>query len=266
MAKLLEQINILVVDDEQIVIDSIKKHLRYEEKFNILESLTVSQALSTFKNNRIDIVITDLMMPDTDGLEFLKIMIDMQADVLAIMITGYATINTALQATQLGAFDYIAKPFTREELRKIVRRAADIIEVKLLSGNDLNAEEKKLKAKDYLTSNTEGIGKNSWFFREEDGVVIIGVEKPFLYNIGHIQTVYLPEKGDILRQGSIYFQIFSADLKSHSLMSPLSGTVKVVNKNVLENPDLIIQEPYSEGWLIKIDPSNFDQEIKLMGL
>lgn len=258
----MDKINILVVDDEQIVIDSIKKHLRYEEKYNVIESLSVIGALELFDKFKIHIVLTDLMMPEIDGLEFLKLLKDKDDDVMAIVITGYATINTALQATQLGAFDYIAKPFTREELRKIVKRAADVAEAKGVNGK----AGKVYKFKDYMTSNIESIGKNSWFYREEDGNVIIGVEKPFLYNIGHIQTIYLPEKGDNIRQGSVYFQVFSSGLKSHSLLSPLSGEVMQVNKKVVENPDLIVQEPYSEGWLIKLVPSDFDNEIKLMGL
>ncbi len=259
----MNKINILVVDDEQIVIDSIRKHLKYEGKYDILESLSVGEALNHFDNKKIHIVLTDLMMPEIDGLEFLKLLRDRDEDVLAIVITGYATINTALQATQLGAFDYIAKPFTREELRKIVKRAADVAEAK---DNDGKTTGNSVKYRDYMTSNIESIGKNSWFYHEEDGNVIIGVEKPFLYNIGNIQTVYLPEKGDTIRQGSVYLQVFSSGLKSFSLLSPLSGEIIQVNNNVLEKPDLIIQEPYSEGWLIKLKPSDFDNEIKLMGL
>jgi len=59
-------------------------------------------------------------MPDIDGLEFLKLLQQKNKFIIAIMITGYATINTALQAQQLGAFDYLAKPFTRDELLKVV--------------------------------------------------------------------------------------------------------------------------------------------------
>ena len=257
-----KKINILVVDDEQIVLDSIKKHLRNNENYALFTALSVEPALSIMDDNDINIVLTDLMMPDIDGLEFLKMLQNKKPDILAIMITGYATINSALQATQLGAFDYLAKPFTRDELRKIVARAADLVAVsKTVDSNKIIR-----KDPEKVTGEIKGIGKHTWMMRDDDGTVLIGVERPFLYSIGKIQTVYLPAKGDELRQGSVYFQIFSADLRSQSVLSPLSGSVIEVNQKVLDNPNEALQEPYSDGWLLKIAPSNFEEEVKLIGL
>lgn len=260
-----EQINILIVDDEQIVLESIKKHLK-NEPYNVLTSKDVHEALNIMEKNNIDIVLTDLMMPDIDGLEFLKIIQQKKEAIIAIMITGYATINSALQAQQLGAFDYLAKPFTREELKKIVQRAVDLIKVSKDKYPGTEAFEKVRNEKVKLTSGLKGIGEHSWFMREEDGKVIIGVERPFLYSIGKIQNVYLPSVGDELRQGSVYFQVFSSDLRSESLLSPLSGSVSEVNEALLNQPDIFLEDPYGKGWLIKIIPSNFDEEIKILGL
>jgi glycine cleavage system H protein len=102
--------------------------------------------------------------------------------------------------------------------------------------------------------------------REDDGNVLLGVERPFLYSIGKIQNVYLPSIGDELRQGSVYFQVFSSDLRSESLLSPISGYVVAVNEYVLNNPNEALQDPYGLGWLIKLDPENFESEIKVLGL
>ncbi|MCK5742889.1 MAG: response regulator, partial [Chlorobi bacterium] len=121
-----ETFNILCVDDEQIVLDSIQKHLRRIDAVNVLTALSVNSALKVMEDNNIHIILTDLMMPDIDGLEFLKIIQSKNSDIIAVMITGYATINSALQAMQLGAFDYLAKPFTKEELVKIIHRALDM--------------------------------------------------------------------------------------------------------------------------------------------
>jgi len=119
-------IDILVVDDEQIILDSIEKHLR-KESYNVYSVLSVQQALDMMKQTVFDIYLTDLMMPEIDGMEFMKIIKTDQPKAPVIMITGYATINTALQAKQLGAFDYIAKPFTRKELMGVIRRAAELV-------------------------------------------------------------------------------------------------------------------------------------------
>lgn len=263
-----KKINILVVDDEQIVLDSIQKHLRNEVCYQVFTASSVNDALGLIDKYDINIILTDLMMPEIDGLEFLKIIQEKSAFIITIMITGYATINTALQAQQLGTFDYLAKPFTRIELKKLVKRAADLVVAEFSarekdgisldncsSKKDLNQFEGRLK----------GIGEFSWLTKEEGGTVLIGVERSFLYGIGLIQNVYLPAIGDEIRQGGVYFQVFSTDLRSESLLSPLSGTVKEVNKEVILNPNELLQEPYDRGWLIRIIPSKFDEEIKILG-
>jgi CheY-like chemotaxis protein/glycine cleavage system H lipoate-binding protein len=257
-----EQINILVVDDEQIVLDSIRKHLRNEAEYSVTTVTSVAEALEILKSDSTQIVLTDLMMPEIDGLEFIKIVKDINPSILMIMITGYATINTAIQAMQLGAFDYLAKPFTRDELQKVVKRAAEIVSAAIDAAAQKNVNHSSRQDR---ISSIIGIGQNSWIMREEDGSVTIGIERPFLYSIGRIQSVYLPSVGDVILHGSVFFQVFSADLRSQTLLSPLSGTVIAVNYDVLANPNQALQDPYETGWLIRIEPSAFEDEIKLMG-
>lgn len=260
----MEKINLLITDDEQIVLDSIKKHLRNEEELNIFTAYTVNEALDIMNKNDINIILTDLMMPEIDGLEFLKIIHEKDDSIITIMITGYATINSALQAMQFGAFDYIAKPFTRNELKQIVRRAAEL--VKVARSSAIEGKQSALKEDDAKKGYMKGIGQYSWIMRQDDGLVLVGVERAFLISMGNIQTVYLPSVNDELRQGSVYFQVFTSDLRSQSILSPLSGIVKEINKRVIANPMKALEDPYGSGWLIKIFPTNFDEEIKLMGL
>ncbi|MFZ5980362.1 MAG: response regulator [Candidatus Zixiibacteriota bacterium] len=258
-----ETVNILVVDDEQIVLDSIERHLR-KENYTVYSALSAPQALEMMKKTRFDIYLTDLMMPDIDGMEFMKLVKTDQPAAPVIMITGYATITTALQAKQLGAFDYIAKPFTRKELLGVIRRAAELVTAAKLSphiGDNGEAADKEPK-----TGPIKSISDNSWLMLEDDGVVLLGVERSFLNTIGKIQMINLPSMGDELRQGGEYLQIFSADLRSHTVVSPLSGTVVEVNQKVLNNPNSALQDPYDEGWLIRLQPSKFDFERKLLGL
>lgn len=259
-------LNVLVVDDEQIVLDSIKKHLR-KENYTVHTSLAVRPALEKIDHHKIDIILTDLMMPDIDGLEFMSMVKEDHPDLPIIMVTGYATINTALQATQLGAFDYIAKPFTKKELLGVLHRAAELVRSK----EDSEASEvgDKSSGRTYDGGEKNGfktIGDHSWLMTQEDGTVLLGVKRTFLHTVGKIKTVSLPEQGDQLRQGGILLQVFSADLQSHSLVTPLSGTVVDVNQKVLDDPDSTLQDPYGDGWLIRLKPSKFDYEIKMLGL
>jgi len=254
-------VSILVVDDEQIVLDSIKKHLR-KDNYTIHTAMSARDALELIDGTPVDIVLTDLMMPEMDGLELMKEIKAKQPQVPVIMITGYATINTALQATQLGAFDYIAKPFTRSELMAVIQRASGAVQK---PENDNASEKNANEAKPSLRE-LKTIGEYSWIMMQDDGSVLMGVERPFLHTIGRILNIVLPAPGDKLRQGSVYFQVFSADLRSHTVLSPLSGTVVAINENVAADPTVALQDPYGEGWLVRLKPSRFEYEIKQLGL
>ncbi|MFH1891560.1 MAG: response regulator [Candidatus Zixiibacteriota bacterium] len=260
-----QKIGVLVVDDEQIVLDSIQKHLRKED-YNLHCALSPEKGLQIMKSEDIDVVLTDLMMPEIDGLEFMKIVKNYRPNVPVIMITGYATINTALQATQLGAFDYIAKPFSRKELISVVRRAADIISGGSGGGQVLSSDEHVQQIdKDDIRS-FKRIGEKCWMMLQDNGIVLMGVERRFLQAVGKVQAVFLPSKGDEVRQGSVYMQVFTPDTVSHSVLSPLSGMVTDVNQTVLDDPNKAFEDPYGDGWVIRIKPTRFDYEIKLLGL
>ena len=101
--------------------------------------------------------------------------------------------------------------------------------------------------------------------REEGGNVLIGVERPFLHMLGKIQTLDLPNRGDVLRQGSVCLQIFTTDLRSHVVWSPLSGTVIEINDQLLSDPETLLKDPYGEGWLLRIKPSSFENDVKILG-
>jgi len=254
------KVNILVVDDEQIVLDSIKKLVR-RENYAVHGALSVQTAIKMIDDKKIDIILTDLMMPETDGLEFMEMTKKSHPRIPMIMITGYATINTALQATQLGAFDYIAKPFSKKELLSVLKRASDLV-----LGTESEEEERVSRVKRPQEKRIKAVGDHSWMMMEENGVILLGVEGSFVQSIGKVQTIYLPDVGDELRQGGSYLQIFSSDMRSHSILSPLSGTVVEVNQKVIENPESALQDPYGEGWLIRLKPSRFEQERAVLGL
>jgi CheY-like chemotaxis protein/glycine cleavage system H lipoate-binding protein len=255
-------LDILVVDDEQVVLDSVKKHLR-KENYSLVTVLSAEEGLDILNDSVPDIILTDLMMPEIDGLEFMKIVKNKYPQIPIVMITGYATINTALQATQLGAFDYIAKPFTKSELISVVQRAADLV---LNSSNATNEKTPPQTEQRISSRNLRNVGDHVWIMVEDDGFVRMGIDRSFLHAIGKIQNIFLPSVGDELRQGSKYLQIFSSDLRSHTVLSPLSGIVTEVNNKLQEEPKILIEDPFGEGWLIRLKPSKFDFEISELGL
>ena len=118
------EIRILVVDDEMIVCESCKRILE-EERYEVETALSGKEAFDKMKANPFDIVITDLKMPGIDGMEVLKTFRKEYPDSIIIMITGFSTVETAVEAMKLGAFDYIPKPFTPDEVSIVVKRAIE---------------------------------------------------------------------------------------------------------------------------------------------
>jgi DNA-binding NtrC family response regulator len=116
--------SILVVDDELIVCESCQRILE-EEGLEVEIALSGAEALEKMKEHPFDIVITDLKMPGIDGMELLKTFRREYPDTIVIMITGFSTVETAVEAMKLGAFDYIPKPFTPDEVSIVVKKAIE---------------------------------------------------------------------------------------------------------------------------------------------
>lgn len=113
---------ILVIDDEAIVRVSCERVLK-PAGYEVVMTPKGSEALALLKQDKYDLVLTDLKMPDMDGLDVLKNIKSSWPDMIVIIITGYGTISTAVQAIKLGAFEYIEKPFTPEDILNAVTRA-----------------------------------------------------------------------------------------------------------------------------------------------
>ena len=113
---------ILVVDDEIIVCESCQRILE-EEGYEVEIALSGKEAFEKMKEHPLDLVITDLKMPGIDGMEVLKVVRKEYPDTIVIMITGFSTVETAVEAMKQGAFDYIPKPFTPDEVSIVVKKA-----------------------------------------------------------------------------------------------------------------------------------------------
>lgn len=116
-------VSVLVVDDEELLLRSCARILEHEG-FEIRTASRGREALELAARYRPDIILTDLMLPDLDGLELLREVRRLDPDALVIMITGFATVDSSVAAIKAGAYDYIPKPFTATQLQILVGRAA----------------------------------------------------------------------------------------------------------------------------------------------
>jgi len=115
---------ILVIDDEEIVLDSCTEILR-GEGYQLTTASDGTRGLALLKEFRPDVVVVDLKMPGLSGFDVLERIRSIDATVVAIVITGYATVSSAVEAMKRGAYDFLPKPFTPEEFRLIIRRGVE---------------------------------------------------------------------------------------------------------------------------------------------
>ena len=113
---------ILVVDDEDIVRTSCIRTLS-PEGYEVKLAKNGVEGLKMASEERFDLVLTDLKMPDMDGIEVLRIIKEKWPETAVIIVTGYQTVDTAVKAIKLGAYDYIEKPFTPDALISAVAEA-----------------------------------------------------------------------------------------------------------------------------------------------
>ncbi len=106
---------ILVIDDESIVRMSCNRALS-PEGYEVVSAQNGSEGLKILEEGQFDIVLTDLKMPDIDGIEVLRKIKEKWPETEVIIITGYQTVDTAVKSIKLGAFDYVEKPFTPDTL------------------------------------------------------------------------------------------------------------------------------------------------------
>jgi DNA-binding NtrC family response regulator len=114
--------NLLVVDDELIVRDSLDKWFR-EEGYDVTAADSAQDALTKMGARRFDLALVDIKMPGTDGVELQRRMHEIDPDMLVIIMTGYASVETAVTALKNGAYDYVSKPFDPDDIAHTVHNA-----------------------------------------------------------------------------------------------------------------------------------------------
>ena len=113
---------LLVVDDELIVRDSLHKWFR-EEGYDVSVADCAQEALSKMGTGRFELALVDIKMPGVDGVELQKRMHEIDPDMLVIIMTGYASVETAVAALKNGAYDYVSKPFDPDDMAHTVHNA-----------------------------------------------------------------------------------------------------------------------------------------------
>jgi len=118
----LKKENILIVDDNYDMLEVLQRNLK-AQNFHTYKASSVVEALNILKYSPIDLLITDLQMPGINGMELVKYTGEHFPEMPTLVITGFPSVDGAIDAVKSGAFDYLVKPFTNEELKKSVERS-----------------------------------------------------------------------------------------------------------------------------------------------
>jgi DNA-binding response OmpR family regulator len=257
---------ILAVDDEAIILDSFRKTLVLDG-YSIDTVENGSEALGLIRKNDYDFVFTDLKMPEMDGVELTKAVNHLRPDIDVIVITGYASIETAVDTVKFGAVDYVQKPFTEDELLDFVKAAVIRREASL-------AERKHHKIRLIKPGTTESKSRfelnvpggvfvspqHAWAKIELNGTVRVGLDDLIRKVFEKIDDVELPQTGREIKQGETLFTLKYGDY-SLNIPAPLSGKIISINSEHSEHPEWLAIKPFELSWMCGIEPSNLAGEL-----
>lgn len=114
--------NILLVDDDIDILELLQRHLQSLD-YHTYKAVSVKEAVYILKDTFIDLLITDIQMPEVDGLQLVKFADEHYPEMSKLVITGYPSIDGAMEVIKSGATDYLTKPFTKEELKEAVKKS-----------------------------------------------------------------------------------------------------------------------------------------------
>ncbi len=126
MSNILSNAIIVIVDDEDMVLTSIESFLQLETEYEVKTFHSAKEALEFVKNNEVDLIVSDYLMPEMDGISFLAEVKKIKPEVPRIILTGYADKENAIKAiNEVGLFQYIEKPWENEDLLIIFRNGIE---------------------------------------------------------------------------------------------------------------------------------------------
>ena len=257
---------ILAVDDEPIILDSFRKIL-VVAGYSIDTVEKGREALGLILKRDYDFVFTDLKMPEMDGLEVTKAVKHLRPDIDVIVITGYASIDTAVETMKYGAMDYVQKPFTEDELiaffNKSLIRRKDRIERQMKPTVRLITPSTKESGSQHEFNVPAGIfisRNHTWVNVEMNGTARVGIDDFTRKIIGKIDAVELPKLNKEIKKGEPLLAI-KRNSRTINISSPISGKVTLVNTEHIEHPELIGLIPFDLSWMCCIEPSNLAEEL-----
>lgn len=254
------------MDDEAVILDSFRKILVLDG-YCVDTVETGREALGLIQTHSYDFLFTDLKMPEMDGVEVTKSVKHLRPDIDVVIITGYATVETAVECMKFGALDYVQKPFTKDELleftkKSLIKRQDRIQKMLKPKVHITHLEEAAgIKTPEFLIPGGVFISQGScWANIIEEGAVKVGIDDFARKLIGKIDAIEFPNLGLSIKKGQRLFAVKQANRRV-SFNSPVSGKVKEINKLLNTDIESFEFSPYENNWICQIDAEELDSEI-----
>jgi len=146
--------NILVVDDDVNILELLQRHLQ-SWHYHVFKAISVKEAVTILRDTKIDLLITDLKMPEVDGFELIKFVSEHYPKLPKLVVTGYPSVQGSLEAIKSGVVDYLTKPFTKDELKTALNKSLITSSVKPIQPK--YSSEEKNQAYGEIIGNSEKI-------------------------------------------------------------------------------------------------------------
>ena len=257
---------ILCVDDEAIVLDSFRKILVLAG-YSVDTVETGQEALGLVQTRDYDFVFTDLKMPEMSGTDVAKSVKHLRPDIDVVIITGYASVDTAVECMKHGAMDYVEKPFSEDELRQFTRHALikrqDRIQRQLKPRVHVTGSAASGPPRDGEFSIPGGVLVSSghcWASIGEDGTAKVGMDDFARKLIGDIDSIEFPGIGTQVKAGEGLFEVVQGSRRAQ-FHAPLSGTVVQVNERLAGDADAVEDLAYGDNWICVIESEDLDAEL-----
>jgi CheY-like chemotaxis protein len=244
----MEKGRILVLDDDPIVTLSCKRILG-AEGFSISTVEKGKDALNRLSKEDFDLLISDVRLPDINGMEVLKEARVIKPKTDVVIITGYPTLEDAKESTRLGASEYIEKPFTPDFMLNIANKVFDTRGWILRQAFIDEFRDSVVSLRDQenpVIFYKEG----TWARPAKDGLWEIGCDLRYWLLTGNLMYVEFINDLEKVEAGKPFATIFTSSGQSNELLAPMNGDLKEVNTKANDVMCALLKEHLSEGWLL----------------
>ena len=244
----MEKGRILVLDDDPVLTLSCKRILG-AEGYSISTVEKGEEALNKLAKEDFDLFISDVRLPDISGIEVLREAKVIKPKTDVVIITGYPTLEDAKEATNLGAFEYIEKPFTPDFMLNVAKKIFDtkgwILRQAFI--DEFRDSIVSLKDKENpVLFYKEG----TWSRPTEDGLWEMGCDLRYWMLSGDLTYVEFIKNLDKVDAGQPFAKIYTSSGKGSDLLSPMNAEIREINTKANDVMCELLKEHLSEGWLL----------------